>query len=319
MGGAPKCSEEEFIGIFKRFGPAGTSEYLKCDLRAVYGRRRAIEQRRGISLDSPDYHGTNRPGPEYPDRLHIKVDTGTVLCGSDMHLWPGDRSVSVRAFIVFAKELKPKAVIVNGDVLDLARISKFARSSGRSQFGFPTVKEEIETGQSVLHDIRSAAPKNCETIWCEGNHDFRLEKFVCQEPELANLVGTRLEDYFPLWRMAMSCWINNDVVVKHDIKGGMYATRQNTLVAGKNTVTGHLHQSRVWRTSDYNERPRYAVDCGMMSYPYGPQFRYMRDNPRDWAESFAVLKFVKGVLLQPQLCIRHDDNHVDYCGELIRV
>jgi hypothetical protein len=83
-------------------------------------------------------------------------------------------------------------------------------------------------------------------------------------------------------------------------------------------VTGHLHSSKVTPYTDYNGT-RYGVDTGCLADPYGPQFEYTEDNPRNWRSGFAVLRFHEGKLLQPQLVIVHDSNHVDYCGQLIKV
>ena len=107
-------------------------------------------------------------------------------------------------------------------------------------------------------------------------------------------------------------------MVKHRYKGGLHATHNNTASAGKTMITGHLHSAKVTPYTDYTGT-RYGVDTGCIADPWGPQFEYMEDNPRNWRSGFCVLTFHKGKLLQPQLALVHDPDHIDFQGALIRV
>src|SRR5262249_32282865 len=55
------------------------------------------------------------------------------------------------------------------------------------------------------------------------------------------------------------------------------------------------------------------------THPFGAQFNYMEDQPRNWREAFCVLTFFKGRLLQPELVLAFDDNHVEFRGEVIMI
>lgn len=61
---------------------------------------------------------------EVPGRLHLDVMDGVVLVGSDAHYWPGVISTAHRAFVRACELLKPVAVVMNGDMLDGASISR---------------------------------------------------------------------------------------------------------------------------------------------------------------------------------------------------
>jgi hypothetical protein len=63
----------------------------------------------------------------------------------------------------------------------------------------------------------------------------------------------------------------------------------------------------------------YGVDTGCLADAYGPQFQYCRDNPRDWRSAFVVLTFRKGELLQPELVLGVDKNHVQFRGDFYKV
>jgi hypothetical protein len=96
-------------------------------------------------------------------------------------------------------------------------------------------------------------------------------------------------------------FMNDDAVVKHRFKSGVHAPHNNTMWAGRTIVTGHLHSQKIYPLSDYNGT-RWGVDAGTMADPYGPQFyNYTELNPLNWRSGFAMLTFVKGKLLMPEL------------------
>ena len=114
-------------------------------------------------------------------------------------------------------------------------------------------------------------------------------------------------------------WVNADVVIKHRWKGGIHATRNNTLNSGKTIVTGHLHSLKVTPFTDYNGT-RWGVDTGTLADPYGPQFTdYTEDGCVDWRSGFVVLNFRNGELLRPQECEVRREGVVEFRGELIEV
>ena len=52
--------------------------------------------------------------------------------------------------------------------------------------------------------------------------------------------------------------------------------------------------------TDYNGT-RWGVDSGCIATSRGPQFTYTEENPHNWRSGFAVLTWLKGVLLPPEL------------------
>lgn len=258
-----------------------------------------------------------KPRPvEHPQRVSIEVKNGYVLIGSDFHIWPGVNGTALRAFKKFCDDIRPAAMILNGDVLDFPRISRHPPIGWEKT---PTPQEEIEAAQDHLNDMAKAA-KRARKVWTLGNHDSRFEtKLATVAPEYAKIAGIHLRDHFPLWEPGWSAWVNDDVVVKHRFKGGIHATHNNTMWAGKTMVTGHLHSQKVTPLTDYNGT-RYGVDTGCISDPSHKAFvDYTEDNPLNWRSGFAVLSFADGQLLPPELVTVWDDKRVAWRGELVRV
>lgn len=319
--GAPTCSDEDFIALWAKYpSPQKMADKLGMLVRNVCSRRRRIEARYAINLEI----GETAPVVHFELDKHeaakyLDIQDGVVLVGSDAHYWPGIITPAHRAFVAFIKALKPKAVIMNGDVLDGATISRFP-PIGWTDSDKPSLIQEMETCQQRLSEIEDACSVGCEKIWTLGNHDGRFEsKLAVAAPQFVKVHGCHLKDHFPSWKPAWAYWINNDVVVKHRWKGGVHATHNNTVNAGKSMVTGHLHSLKVTPFSDYNG-VRFGVDTGMMAECYGPQtVDYTELNPVNWRSGFAVLTFKDGRLLWPELVHVIGPDEVEFRGAVHKV
>lgn len=307
---AAKGTDDEVTTAIREHGIAAASRMFGVSVRALSSRRRNIELRTGQLIHCKPYH--NPPQVAYPSRLPLDVRDGVVLVGSDAHYWPETISTAHRALCYLTKELQPKAVILNGDVFDGASISRHPPLGWETK---PTVKQELEAVTDRIHEIALAA-KDAKLFWSSGNHDQRFEmKLAAQAGQFEGVHGFSLRDHFPTWQMAMSIWVNDDVVVKHRFKGGVHATHNNTVYAGRSIVTGHLHSLKVTPFSDY-DGTRYGVDTGTLSNPYGPHTAYTEDNPLNHRSGFAVLTFHNGRLLWPELVSVVDDSSFEFRGRV---
>lgn len=310
-----RVPDADFIRLFETIGPVETARRLNVSKRNVFSRRKTIEAMLGRTLDAP---GPTRhlPSVHHPHRIQLDIRNGTVLIGSDAHIWPGAPSLAMRAFTRFCRDMKPTAVILNGDVLDFPRISRHPPIGWESQ---PQVADEIEAAKEQLHQIESATFK-ARKIWTLGNHDARYEtRLATVAPEYARVHGVHLRDSFPLWEPCWSVFINDNVVVKHRFKSGVHAPHNNAMWSGRTMVTGHLHSSKVQPLTDYNGT-RYGVDTGCLADTDAKAFiDYTEDNPKSWRSGFCVLTFVDGQLLPPELVSVWDDSRVVFRGQLIEV
>lgn len=314
------ATEADFLALLKELGPTKTAEHLGITTTAVYARRRQIEKKTGVPITVDGVHASHRGefgAALVPGRIQLKLYDGVMLVGSDAHYWPGEASTAHRAFVKLCKELKPKIVVMNGDVLDGSGISRHAPIGWEHR---PSLIQEIESCQERLGEIVKAA-EGAQYVWPLGNHDARFESRLAQvAPEYAKIKGVHLQDHFgPEWQPCWSCFVNDDVVVKHRFKSGVHAPHNNTMWAGRTIVTGHLHSLKVQPLSDYNGT-RWGVDTGTMAAAYGEQFAdYTEDNPRSWRSGFAVLTFEEGVLRWPEVVHVVGDGLVDFRGRVIEV
>ena len=310
------ATPEEFIALFEAYGPTKTALLLGITLRKVQARRADLEKRLNRAIECPGskYSPIERP-TFYPGRIGKELKDGIIIVGSDAHYWPGYVSTAHRGLVHLCEELQPKIVDMNGDLLDGAGISRHPPLGWESK---PSLIEELETVDERLDEIRLAA-KGAELIWALGNHDSRFETYLANHAkEMKSVKGSRLCDHFPHWTFTWSLWVNEDVVIKHRFKGGIHATHNNTLWAGKTMVTGHLHSLKVTPFSDYNGT-RFGVDSGTLNKPNGPHTAYTEENPLNHREGFIVLTFHNGKLLWPEIVSVWDEHHIQFRGKLIKV
>jgi hypothetical protein len=318
---APVCTDGEFIELWKTLGGNSRqmAERLGVTRRQLMDRRRRLERRHNLRLESTSpkaSHYKHLSPVEHTARRQLECQNGVVIVFSDAHFWPGVRTTAFKALLAFIRELKPKSVIANGDIFDGASISRFPRIGWDSK---PSVREELQACTDRMGEIEEAA-NGAKLYWPLGNHDARFETRLAQNsPEFEGVQGFTLKDRFPAWAPCWSVWINGEVVVKHRLKGGIHATRNNTLNAGKTTFTGHLHQLKVTPLDDYNGT-RWGVDTGTLAEPHGPQFLdYTEDGILDWRSGFAVATFHNGQMLWPELCRVLEFGKVDFRGHVIDV
>jgi hypothetical protein len=256
--------------------------------------------------------------PQAKGRRYLDVVDGVIFVGGDAHYWPGEPSTAHRAFVKFIqRETNLAAVVLNGDAYDFPNISRHDVDWDKT----PAVKDELEVVEDRLNEIIKAGRK-AKRYFPLGNHDARFEKYLAKNaPEMKGVSGTSLVDRNPLWEPCYSLFINDGpsgAVIKHRLRGGQHATSNNTLWAGRTTVTNHLHNLQCRPHVDYNGC-RWGVDAGCLADTFGPQFSYLEDNPRNWSAGFARLKWANGRLLTPELIRVVEDGVVDFRGELIEV
>ena len=316
------CTDEQFIKAWNECGGYHKTMMEKFGFgsgAAVGLRRRTIEKRQKITLHSaaPNSMRNAATRRQHNRRIERHIENGIIIVVSDVHRWPGKLTTAQRGAIALCERLKPSMKIINGDLFDGAKISRFPAAIWAMEKR-PNVAQELEACQDFAEPFRQASV-NGEDIWLLGNHDMRMEgRLAAVAPEYEGVKGFHLADHFPGWQFGMSLFINDDLVIKHRYANGIHAVYNNAVKSGRSIVTGHLHSLKVTPWTDYNGT-RYGVDTGTLADPHGPQFDYAEENPLNHRSGFVVLTIKSGRLLMPELCQVWDEDHVEFRGELVRV
>lgn len=300
-------SDKDFVETWKACGanPTEVSRALGIEYRAVLKRRTHLERKLGVHLPTATQIGARGRGDggfqnDYLQRLTLDGFKGSALIFSDAHWWPGiSDTPAYRALIEVAREIKPRLVVANGDILDGARVSRFPRNGWENQ---PRMVDELDEVRSRMAEIRAAC-RGAQFIRTIGNHCIRFDRWLAMNAsDFEGIQGFRLSDHLPEWKECVSVFVNGHTMIKHRFNGGIHAAYNNTLRAGTNIITGHTHRLGVTAWGDYNGR-RYGAETGSLAEIGGPQFSYAEDNPSPGCSGFLVATFdLAGRLLYPELC-----------------
>lgn len=249
-------------------------------------------------------------------QLKMNIDDGTVVIFSDAHLHPSrGYSIAAKALIKLVEELKPYAIIDNGDLLDFSSISRHDPLGWDDSV---TIADELDIGFKFLSELKEKSPSS-RCISLQGNHTDRMDKFLVKHcPQFKGLKGFKYSDQLPEgWEYSLSAMINDDTIILHQFHGGVHSAYNNVVKSGLNILTGHTHILECKPFTDY-KGTRYGIQTGTLADPKeNPFFDYTLGTPLNWQSGFVILTFIHGKLQQPELATVNSDNNVFFRGKNI--
>lgn len=257
-------------------------------------------------------------------RVVLPINDGCAFVVSDQHYFPGlPASRAHVASVRLAKQLRPWAIIANGDAIDGSSISRWPTSSFVELRDRPLVAAEIGVTVKRLADYEELDFMKY-LVWNLGNHDARYETWLAEKaPQYAGVDGFTLREHFPYWLPAWRTDFRRtpkatpQVIVKHRFKGGMHAGQNNALWTGTSTVTGHDHMLKAYPLTTAHGLV-WGVHAGTMAPTDSPLFtHYTEDNVVNWQEGFAILHFRGGEYIGPELVHVRPDGKAIFRGSLI--
>lgn len=190
-----------------------------------------------------------------------------------------------------ARGIKAENCVIIGDFGDCYSISFYSKPPDRKNLlhhEIGSIKHERDRLLRIGFD---------EVIYCEGNHEFRLERYLCDRaPALYGLVSSKdllldgVKGVKPKWVPYRSHIRRGKVLYAHDIGyAGVYAGRHTLAAAGTNIVFGHSHRAGlVFDGTHLNER-RFSLNVGWAGDIN--QVDYMhRARTKDWQHGFGFIQ-----------------------------
>lgn len=219
--------------------------------------------------------------------IEIELKDGIIAVASDFHV-PFQDMKAVEAFLDYCAEVQPNIIVINGDLVDMYMLSRFAKGEGRNPMA------EIDEARTILERIRMTC-KNAEIYYVIGNHEQRLEKTILTKaPELASLI----EDIFSIFRLdnleikgVGTITVNDNFVFKHGNllgnKSGLSAIKEmeNAYLSG---ATGHTHRLAKYIARKAG-RKFVWLETGCLC---SMEPEYML-NP-NWQQGFGMIQFENG-------------------------
>lgn len=180
------------------------------------------------------------------------IDLSVIL--NDVHVpYQDERAVNVTLELI--EYVKPSTVFLNGDIIDFYQMSRFDRNPNRVL--------ELQADLDRLHDflaaVRRAAPQ-ANICYLEGNHEARLQRYLWNHPEIANLRALQAEQLFRLaehgvkWIPQNQTHLHHGFIVTHGtvVRQASGASAKGQLERYlQSGISGHTHRQGMYRLTTF--------------------------------------------------------------------
>lgn len=199
------------------------------------------------------------PKSDAEDWLPFRIQKASrrVLVLSDLHV-PYHDIAAIKAAIDYGRTRETDTVLINGDLMDFHRISRFIKDP-RSR----DLSDELQAGREMLDTIRTAFP-NSAIYYKLGNHDERLQHYlILKAPELLGCTEFTVEFLLRCHEYGVTTIDDKRIVMLgklavihgHEVFGAGSVNPARTLyLRGKvSAMQGHNH-----RTSEHTEKDMHG-------------------------------------------------------------
>lgn len=206
------------------------------------------------------------------EQVFVRIPTpegGLAFVMSDQH-FPYEDKPAYELVIRVIKKLKPKFIILLGDVMDCYAVSAHDKDADRATPA--TFQFEVDYTRRKLEELRALCPTS-RIIYKEGNHETRLSRYINKNAAiLSKLKSAMLPQLLDLSSLNIE-WMPNDGRLKigkmyfihgNEIGGGGESpARLKHKRMGCNFIFGHLHTRDKYRTRSYDgsQQGAYANPC----------------------------------------------------------
>ena len=194
-------------------------------------------------------------------------------------------------FLKCAKAWKPDYCVIIGDFADFFSVSFHTKS--------PAVRYDLESEVNAtvdaLEDLTSALPKKCKRIFCAGNHEFRLERYLSEKaPELFNTVSIpkvlQLKEHGWKYVPYKETHRIGQIHFTHDLgRSGKHAAAQSLADFGDNIVIGHTHRGNVVYGGTVSGKTHVGMSVGWLGDTDDIDYMHKAKVNRDWQHGFGTI------------------------------
>ena len=207
---------------------------------------------------------TERQEPYYLPKAYKNI-----LIIGDIHIPYHDDNALFSA-LKYGAENKVDTIIINGDLLDFAMISRHEKDLRKRSVGY-----EIATAKTFLEGLRAMFP-NALIVYKEGNHDTRYQKWIMQKaPELLDIDGTSLTELLGLIPLRIVHVRDKQIIYAgkmavlhgHEIgltSGGVNPARSTRLKLNKSAIVNHFHRETKDMGKNLGEQPYSCYSNGCL-------------------------------------------------------
>jgi predicted phosphodiesterase len=227
------------------------------------------------------------------ERIHpykLPKTSKKILIISDLHI-PYHNDDAVFAALEYGLDQKVDTIIINGDLIDFATISRHEKDMRKR-----SVKYEIDCTRVFLKGLRAMFPKAL-IVWSYGNHDLRYDKYIMQKaPEIFDIELIQLHELLKLRDLNIIKIDSTQYIYAGKLaifhghetgltSGGVNPARSLRLKLNKSAVTSHFHRETKDMGKNLDEHPYscFSIGCLCDLHP-----AYMPINM--WTHGFGYLE-----------------------------
>ena len=229
-------------------------ESVRTLIRAVTGNSGSKDKKNMVADKSqfrPAKKSTDYCLPESysNDFTPYEIKQSRVLIISDLH-FPYQNNKAITLALDYGKEKKVDCILINGDLIDFANISRHERD-----FRDRSIADEFDSVRAFLKSLRLNFPKT-KIVLKFGNHDERWEKFLYSKaPEIFDVSDFQLEILLKFGELKIDV-VKDKRPVKlgkltalhgHELAGGgaggVNPARATFLKTIDSVIVGHYHKT----------------------------------------------------------------------------
>lgn len=208
---------------------------------------------------------------------------------SDIHV-PYHSIQALTAAVEFVKKEKPDAILLNGDLLDCHKISRYQTDPRKKDFA-----TELSIMKMLLDELKRVL--KCKIYYKLGNHDIRYENYLIEKAgELAGVKEFQFENIIKARAEGITI-IGDKTIMKlnrlrgihgHEYRGGITApvsVSRGLFLKGKvSAFQGHNHRSDEYSEANMDDKlvTTFSIGCLSELHP-----AYMPLNK--WNHGFAIV------------------------------
>jgi predicted phosphodiesterase len=210
--------------------------------------------------------------------------TKIMVCPDAHHPYVDKRAW--KTFLVACKDIKPDVLVIIGDFADCYAVSSHAKDPSRKS----KLKWEIDQVNKALDQISALGIKR--VIFCEGNHETRLTRFIASEAstlygmlEISQVLKIKERGWE--W-VPYNDWIRiGKISFTHDVgRCGANAGRQSLADFGSNLVFGHTHRGSVTYAGTTEGDTHVCLNVGWLGDFDSIDYKHKAMARREWTHGF---------------------------------
>lgn len=222
-----------------------------------------------VKIENRPANPYNLPQSDETTYEPFRIEAKRVLVLSDIHI-PYHSIDALTACFDYAKDEKPDAILLNGDVLDFFQLSRYCKEPGKRSFA-----HELEAFRQFFDVLKSF---NAKVYFKLGNHEERYNHFLwmkageldgVNEFKLEEIIKARAEGIEVIGDKRIIKLGDLNVIHGHEFGGSIFSpvniARGLFLRAKVSAMQGHNHQTSEHTESNMNGQITTTWSLGCLS------------------------------------------------------